>query len=144
MCAATVAPSHCDSAACEDCTVSNCFPATDGCDLIANADDKTLCENLYACFAALTHPNTSVPGQCTTQGDPLQCWCGTNPTTCVTSNAPPTQANGPCLSQIFAAAKTTDAATIKLRFIDPGFPIGRAVNLTSCRGSFCSDECNVK
>ena len=139
----TLPPSHCHGADCEQCTTDNCFPATDGCDQIADPTDKQLCENLYTCLAAPTHPGTTVPGTCTTQGDPLQCWCGTNPTTCVTSNTPPTQANGPCLQQIFAAAKSTDAATIKLRFIDPNFPLGRAVNLTSCRGSFCSVECSV-
>ena len=37
-----------------------------------------------------------------------------------------------------AAAKSTDASTIKLRFVDPNFPLGRAVNMTLCRGSFCS------
>ena len=132
------------SPACEECTTDNCFPQTDGCDLIVDASDHQLCESAYDCFVAPTHPGTLVPGGCTTQGDPLECWCGTNPTTCVTSNLPPTQANGPCLDAVFAAAKTTDAATIKLRFIDPSFPLGRAVNLVSCQGSFCSDECDLR
>ena len=73
----------------------------------------------------------------------MKCWCGSNPTTCVTMNMPPLQANGPCLQQVFAAAKTMDAPTIKQRFLDQTYPLGRAVNLISCRGSFCEDECGV-
>ncbi len=64
-------------------------------------------------------------------------------TTCVTDNSPPTQANGPCLQEVFAAGKSTDAATINLRFIDPIFPLGRAVNLAACHSNFCPTECNV-
>jgi hypothetical protein len=115
-------------------------PSTDGCDSITDPTDKALCEAVYGCF--VTPANA-----CVTQGDPLKCWCGSNPTTCVTSNADPTKANGPCLSAIIAAARLTpatyDAATIKQRFVDPSFPLGRAVNLTSCRGSFCNAECSV-
>ena len=76
-------------------------------------------------------------------GDTLSCWCGTNPTTCVSSNTPPTQANGPCLQQIFAAAKTMDAATIFSIYSNPAFPLGRAVNLAGCRKNFCDTECGV-
>ena len=55
------------------------------------------CETLYACLVgAPAHPGTSVPGSCTNGGDTLACWCGSNPTTCASSNAPPTQADGPC------------------------------------------------
>ena len=39
------------------------------------------------------------------------------------------------------AAKTTDAPTIKVRLVDPDYPLGRAVNLTVCRGEFCSQVC---
>jgi hypothetical protein len=46
-------------------------------------------------------------------------------------------ANGPCLKEVQAAAESNDAATINLRFVDPNFAIGRAFNLSSCRGSFC-------
>jgi hypothetical protein len=51
------------------------------------------------------------------------------------------------LDAVTAAARLTaatyDAATIKSRFVDPSFPLGGAVNLVSCRGSFCSGECTV-
>ena len=102
-----------------------------------------LCETLYACLVAPTHPGTTMPGFCISQGDPLACWCGTNGTTCTTDNAPPTQANGPCLQQVFDAAKSMDASTINMRFIDPNFPLGRAVNLASCRSNYCRSECGV-
>jgi len=133
-------PTHCAGGVCDACTADNCVPATDGCDSITNLADRALCESVYACFVTPAFA-------CVTQGDPLKCWCGTNPTTCVTSNAAPTKANGPCLDLVTTAARLTpatyDAATIKQRFVDPSFPLGRAVNLTSCRGSFCNLECSV-
>jgi hypothetical protein len=95
--------------------------------------DRKLCEDVYACFR-----DTGCLG---VMGDPIKCWCGTNYTdktqTCFTDNAPPTQANGPCLRQVLAAAKSTDAATVRLHFADPAFPIGGAVNLIVCRTGFC-------
>jgi hypothetical protein len=132
----TMPPTHCDGAACDQCTLDNCFPETDGCDLITDPADKKLCEDAYACFVAATHPGSVVPGRCTNQGDPNKCWCGTNPTTCLTEMA---AANGPCRDLVVAAAKSADPGTIQLRFVDPGFPLGRAVNLSSCRGSFCGN-----
>ena len=132
----TLPPSHCDTFSCESCTADNCIPYTDGCDLIADPTDRQLCENAYRCF-------TNPANNCTSQGDPLSCWCGSNGATCLTDNAPPTQANGPCLQQIFAAAKTTDAPTIRQRFVDPDYPLGRASNLVLCRGSFCAAECSL-
>ena len=154
---------HCDPVACEQCTFGvdavpgapdmcdsspdgcfNCDQGTMGCDLLTDPADKDLCRNLYACLVAPTHAGTVLPGFCQgTGGDPLPCWCGTNALTCVTSNAAPTQANGPCLQQVFAAAKSTDAATINARFIDPTFPLGAAANLAICRGTFCAHECNL-
>jgi hypothetical protein len=53
-------------------------------------------------------------------------------------------ANGPCVNQFIAAAKTDDPTLIQPRLISPNFPIGRAVNLTSCRGALCTDECGIK
>jgi hypothetical protein len=153
---------HCDSMACEQCTSGvqpgepdlcsatvdscfNCDPTVMGCELFTTPQDKALCEAVYACFVAPTHPGAgNFAGFCLgTAGDPLPCWCGTNQTTCATSNAPPTQANGPCIQQIFAAGKSADAATIQSRFIDPSFPLGAAANLAICRGQFCAKECTL-
>ena len=129
-------PSTCVGPLCTQCTADNCVPSTDGCAGLADAADRALCEDVYACFINPTNA-------CVTQGDPLKCWCGSNPTTCVTSDTPPTQGNGPCRDKVFAAAKSSTAATIKQRFVDPNFPLGRAVNLLNCRGTFCVDECMI-
>lgn len=137
------APTHCRGAACEQCQVDNCAPLTDGCDPIADPAAKALCEQLYACF---TNPanNCLLAGN---QGDAIPCWCGTNPTTCVSANSGPTKANGPCLDLVTRGAgltaETYDAATIKARLINPAYPLGRAINLTSCEGQFCNAECAI-
>lgn len=135
--AESVAPTHAAGPRCESCSAENCTPATDGCDGIADANDRALCEDLYECFADPAHG-------CTIQGDPVRCWCGTHPTTCLTNATGPLAANGPCLDRLIAAAKTSDPKLIRDRFVDAKFPLGRAVNLTSCRGSFCTGECQIK
>jgi hypothetical protein len=126
----------CESTACDACTTQNCTPPTDGCGRFDDPSDARVCEDLYSCI-------TDPANHCTNQGDPVRCWCGTNPTTCLGNPTGPLAANGPCLRQIFAAAKTTDPGVIRQRFVDAVFPIGRAVRLSSCRGSFCSSECAV-
>lgn len=130
-------PTHAAGPRCESCSVDNCIPATDGCDGIRDPADRALCEDLYACFS-------DPANDCVNQGDPVRCWCGTNPTTCLTDKDGPTRANGPCRDKVFAAARTADPATIRARFVDPDFPLGRSVNLTLCRGSWCSSECKVR
>jgi hypothetical protein len=121
----------------------NCSPSIAGCDGLADPADRVLCQDLYACVVASAHPGTSIPGPCLAGGDPTLCWCGTNVDTCTTDDTPPTQANGPCLSQIIAAAKTDQAALIDQRFVDPAFPLGRAINLAICQDSFCASECGL-
>jgi hypothetical protein len=140
----TLTPTHCAGSACDTCSfdpvVGNCVPATDGCDSLASAANRQLCEDLYACFV-------NPANHCTVQGSPLECWCGSNSDTCLTDDSGPTQANGPCLQQVTAGAGLTattySATTIRLRLADPDFPLGRAVNLTNCRGIYCSAECAV-
>jgi hypothetical protein len=130
-------PSHAAGPACDKCTTDNCAPGTDdGCDSIEDAGDRKLCEELYACIA---DPRNN----CAVQGDPIRCWCGTNMLTCVTDNSGPTQANGPCVKQIFAAAKTTEADAIFRQFLNVDLPLGRAARLSVCRGSFCANDCTV-
>jgi hypothetical protein len=132
-------PTHCvGGAICDACTGDNCVPSTDGCDQIGDPNDRQLCETLYACF-------TNPANNCVIQGDPSACWCGSNLDTCFVDNLPPTKANGPCQDAVFRASKLAvyDAASIKQLLVDPDLPLGRAVNLTSCRGAFCSMECSV-
>jgi hypothetical protein len=127
----------CKTPSCNTCTSKECATEPAGCQGLTDPTDRGLCEDLYACF-------TDPANDCINQGDPLKCWCGTNPTTCVTDNSPPTQANGVCLKQVFAAGKSTDAGAIRLRFMDAKFPLGLATRLAVCRGTYCTQECGVK
>ena len=152
----TLSPTHCAGVACDQCSFdtgsidlcsmspdgcANCVPATDGCDAIADPTNRQLCEDAYGCF-------TDPARNCIVQGSALPCWCGTNTATCNTDNTGTTKANGACLDFVTRAALLTpatyDAPTIDQRLVDPDFPLGRAVNLVTCRGTFCSMECNVQ
>ena len=156
-------PTHCDSLACEQCTFgrerwrspdlcdsspdgcNNCDPTVAGCDGFTDPNDRTPVPEPLCLLGSADAPGRARPSRTVclgTFGDPLGCWCGSNSLTCATSNAPPTQANGPCVQQIFAAAKTMDAPTINAKFVDPSLPLGAAVNLAICRGSFCPTECS--
>src|SRR5262249_1762228 len=129
-------------AACCDCTTSNCSLApapggTDGCSSITNPADRALCQAAATCFQT---------SNCTNAGDANPCFCGTNPTTCFTAQpGMPGAANGVCVAQAQAAAKTMDPTLIKPQFVSPTSPLGRAVNLVGCQGSFCADPtiCNI-
>ena len=137
-------PSECEGAACNDCTFGpnrNCEPSTDGCEGLASDADRQLCWALYVCLRDQTFqdrscfsPNRSV----SLDGNPgLVCWCGSahlDQNQCQTGVE---VANGPCLQQVIAAAKSPDPAVINTRFIDPNFPLGRAVNLAVCRWNYC-------
>ena len=129
-------PTHEAGPACEKCTSDNCAPGDDGCDAIADATDRKVCEELYACFSD-SHLNCSI------KGDPLRCWCGTNMLTCYSDTSGPGAANGPCVKQVLAAAKTNEADTIFHQFLNADLPLGRAARLNVCRGYFCSNDCNV-
>jgi len=130
------APTHRAGPTCEKCTTEYCNPGTDdGCDAIADAADRKACEEAYECFTT---------NHCAVDGDPIPCWCGKNMATCVTANAGPTQANGPCVKQVFAAAKTTDADTIFRQLLNAELPIGRAARLTLCRAVNCSNDCKIR
>src|SRR5262245_59902454 len=124
-------------ARCEGCTAANCLlgpDGTDGCCGMTDPTDQTLCSALYACIVANT-------GSCTSFGDPTKCFCGTNDATCFSTAG---AANGPCAAQFIAAAKTSDPTLIQARFVSPKFPIGRAVNLSACRGGLCMSECGLE
>ncbi|HUO38168.1 MAG TPA: hypothetical protein VMU34_10140 [Mycobacterium sp.] len=135
-----------DPVACCSCTTDNCSLApnpagTDGCSGISDPNDKALCQAAASCFAAATHPgNTVVPGHCTVSGDATKCFCGNSASACfATAGA----ANGPCVAQVQAAAKTMDPTLIRPLFTSPASPLGRAVNLMGCQGGLCSTECQV-
>lgn len=127
----------CRTPTCNKCTTENCSTHTMGCQELTDDAERHLCEDVYTCF-------TDPANDCVTRGDPLKCWCGTNPLTCVTDNSPPTQANGVCLKQVLAAGKSADASAIRFRFMDPKTPLGLATTLVVCRGEYCTQECGVK
>ena len=127
----------CKGPVCDKCVNENCDPVQAGCQGLTDTAERKLCEDLYECFTDPAH-------DCTLQGDPLKCWCGTNPTTCLTDTKGPTAPNGVCAKLLYQAAKTTDPTKIRERFGDATFALGRAVNLTTCRGGFCGKECSVK
>lgn len=122
-------PTTDEGAACNQCTEENCVPTTDGCSLQLLGSDakRQKCLDLYCCIRA---------NNCK-DGDPSACWCGT------ASNGDcwnmPGAANGLCLAQFQAAAESTVPSDIKRRLVDPSYAVGGAVNLASCRQTFCSN-----
>lgn len=137
-------PSMDEGEACNRCTDDNCNTSTDGCDVghFQLPSDALLCEALYACLRA-QHCTADADGDAYPDKDAsLWCWCGlakdADPTVCFNE---PGQAAGPCLAEVEKAAKTSVPSTIRLRFVDPQFPLGRAVNLANCRAGFCGDVC---
>jgi len=95
--------------------------------------DRILCYKLYECF----YNNFGV---CAFEGDPTLCYCGSSLASGCFSI--PGAADGTCVAQFEAAAKSTDPSVIHDHFVDDS-PSGRAVDLYNCRAYFCSAECNV-
>jgi hypothetical protein len=113
----------------------------EGCCTIEKSDPTgfTLCQAASACMRS---------GNCNAMGDTQACYCGTHLGTCDN----PGQANGPCVSQVTAAAgrevvmKMTDSpspAQVLSRFGDTAFAIGRASAVHMFAGFFCSTECGI-
>jgi hypothetical protein len=126
-----------DPVACPQCTNDNCALApapdgTDGCCGLAAPDDQNLCRVAVACFNAFG---------CTVGGDAVRCFCGNTAAACFAVTG---AANGPCVNEVAAAAKTSNPVEIRQQFTQPASPLGRAVNLTACRGVFCPTECAVR
>ncbi len=103
----------------------NCIVGSEGDGALKSDSDRQLCADLYVCLR---------DNKCVRGGDPSPCWCGTAKGGCADGSDP---ANGPCLRQVIAAAKSNDPGTINIRFIDPTYPVGCAVNLAACRSNFC-------
>jgi hypothetical protein len=119
---------------CDACTLANCAlgsSGTDGCCSLATAPDRSLCAAVVDCMTA--HAAT-----CSDLGDPTNCYCGTSGSACFTMAG---AANGPCVAEVLAAAGTQVPGSVIVQFTSPASPLGRAVNLTTCRGGFCSAEC---
>ncbi len=130
-------PTTCEGTLCNQCTTDSCDTvagvsahggvATAGCDLYASVLAQKQCQDAYACMR---------DSGCVQNSNPLGCWCGTvDPELCESGAAP---GNGPCLEPIFAAAGTRDPVLVETRLTDPGFPIGGAMGLATCRSVNCS------
>jgi hypothetical protein len=113
----------------------------EGCCTIEKSDPTgfSLCQAVSACMRS---------GNCNAMGDTQACYCGTHVGTCDN----PGQANGPCVSQVTAAAgrnvtmKMTDSpspAQVLSRFADTAYAIGRASAVHLLAGGFCATECGV-
>jgi hypothetical protein len=137
-------PSTDEGDACNTCTAENCNIATDGCAVIGfqSPSDAPLCESLYACLRSQHCTSDDDDDMLPDQDSSQWCWCGLPPdaeaTDCFTR---PGTAKGPCLADIVKAAHTSDPATIRLRFADPTYPLGRAANLANCRSAYCGSVC---
>lgn len=105
---------------CEACTVDNCYAPTDGCSDLS-PDDTLLCKALYCCLVAT---------RCDLYGSGHKCLCGSSPD----CKGP----NGLCKSEIQAAGKKQDSDYLILNFVNPDLPLGKAVNLATCRANYCA------
>lgn len=120
---------------CNTCTAANCalMPApvgTDGCCGIQDTAKRALCQALLACFLK----NACIDPA----GDPTGCFCGTSGEGCFKVAG---DAKGPCVAEVLAAGETDNPAMLLDRFVSRDVPLGRAVNLSVCRGNFCTTEC---
>jgi hypothetical protein len=109
------AEDECLRCACISCTqlTFNCFDSSD-------ATRDMHCETINQC--ARDNDCASSP-----------CYCGSSPT-CLFPN-------GPCVTEIHAAASTPDPAGVNVDVMDPDTAIGRADLLAQCEITNCSDAC---
>ena len=122
--------------ACNQCTTENCttlesaqpgVPIAAGCHHLASDAQRQSCQALYCCLRSQ---------HCVVNGDPTACWCGSaDPVKCALGSE---AANGPCLREIQTAAGSDQAPQIALRMVDPSFPLGGAINLATCRATYCA------
>lgn len=145
-------PTRCEGDLCNQCTSGvpdggtdlcddnpqgcfNCDPAVSGCDMYTSDADRTRCQALYVCVRD-NHCTVNLDTSGTQPSlDPSPCYCGNaDKTACFAGNSPPI---GPCVKQFTDAAKSTSAADVNSRFVDPRYPIGGAINLVICRATAC-------
>ena len=137
-------PSECEGMACNQCTFGvgpgepdlctnsptstgcfNCDPNTAGCQLLTSDAARTKCNALYVCVR---------DSHCTVDENPIPCYCGASNCFDIGFAGTP---NGACAQQVIAAAGTSDSQTISSNFVNPGSPVGAAMNLAICRSTFC-------
>ena len=97
-----------------------------GCEGLTGAD-KDLCQSLLRCLRA--HPECNAT-------NPALCYCGTaSGMECL--KAP----QGPCAQEALATTKTSDPLESARRFFLPGFPSGRASQVSACHLRACREQC---
>jgi hypothetical protein len=127
--------------ACEQCSAANCQLTREGdagCCQLSDPNDQRLCIAATRCFR---NPPAGSPNPCTSSGDPTACFCGRGGG--INCFSVPGAADGPCVKEVRAAAKSTDPAVIHDLFTEPKSPLGRAVNLMLCRGASCQIPCEI-
>jgi hypothetical protein len=120
--------------ACVACEKKECDPVMVGCEALGTGEERMLCNNVLACIRST---------KCA-KGDTIEpCFCGSAKLEdCLTGVA-----DGPCFDEMEAAARPTSsdpsdrAVEIATRWVNPKYPIGRAVSLAQCDGSTCKDNC---
>ena len=124
------------SAACVSCQTTNCtLYGVDEVPTLANCTDSA-CRALVKCELD-NHCFKNV-------SEPLLCYCGGTGQAGIdacTANAAGFAASGPCKSLVETGLGTTVVSTILQNFIDPGFPVGLANQLTTCIGDLCATAC---
>jgi cysteine-rich repeat protein len=112
------------SDACAMCTCNKCTTEALACEGASSADEAMACDAMVKCGRKTGCRN---PG----------CLCGTADVLLCAAGA----ANGPCMKEVFAAAKTNVVLTIQTRASDTTYPIGRANALGTCVDMNCATEC---
>jgi hypothetical protein len=97
-----------------------------GCDGLTG-EDLSLCQNLRACLRANPVCNTL---------NPVYCYCGNH----IYADCS-TMADGPCLDEALAAAKTTNVSQALTRFWNSNLPSGHASQVSACHIRACRKEC---
>jgi hypothetical protein len=130
-----------DGLTCEKCSAANCQISKEGdagCCQLSDPKDQQLCIAVTKCFR---DPPGGSPNPCTVHGDGTSCFCGKGGGINCFSVAG--AADGPCVKEVMAAAKSTDPSVIHEMFTEPKSPLGRAVNLMLCRGNTCQVVCGI-
>ena len=109
---------------CQVCACERCLLQTNDCRLDTDTSRGVLCDALIEC---------AMEEDCTGNG----CYCGSAGVISCGVGA----ANGPCVTEIEAAARTTNPTDIAMRMQDPQTALGRASVLGECMASQCPDVC---
>lgn len=115
-----------DNNACGQCSCLDCRTETVACYGSSDTRGNAECAAMVACGRANGCSGT-------------ECYCGTAGLfTCLFGGA-----NGPCRSQVEAAARSADPLDIQARSTDANYPLGRANALATCALAQCSTECGL-